>query len=239
MTHHVKRYLIVNADDFGQSHGVNRGIVKAHHCGIVTSASLMIRWPAAHEAAAYARAHPHLGLGLHVDLGEQAYRDGDWIPRYKVVPLDDKSAIAGELSRQLQIFRGLVGRYPSHLDSHQHVHLREPTRTVLIETAHALAIPLRHYCPSISYRGDFYGQTAEGKPLPEAISVNRLIHLLATLPPGYTELVCHPSAGSDLDTTYRDERAVELQVLCDPQVRAAIKTLEIELRSFWDLPSAN
>ena len=51
----LKRYLIVNADDFGQSHGVNRGIIEAHERGVVTSASLMVRWPAARKAAAYAR----------------------------------------------------------------------------------------------------------------------------------------------------------------------------------------
>ena len=56
--------LIVNADDFGQSPGVNRGIIEAHEHGIVTSASLMVRWPAAASAAAYAREHARLGLGL-------------------------------------------------------------------------------------------------------------------------------------------------------------------------------
>jgi predicted glycoside hydrolase/deacetylase ChbG (UPF0249 family) len=236
MTEQAKRYLIVNADDFGQSEGVNRGIIKAHRCGIVTSASLMVRWPAAPAAAAYARAHPQLALGLHVDLGEQVYRDGTWTPRYTVVPLDDKTAIADEVGRQLQAFHRLMGHGPSHLDSHQHVHRREPMRTVLIEIARALDIPLRHYCPAIGYRGDFYGQTAEGGPLPEAISVARLIHILETLPSGYTELACHPGEGSDLDTTYGVERALELRVLCDPRVRAVIKAQEIELRSFRDLP---
>src|SRR4051794_16830036 len=47
------RYVIVNADDFGQSRGINRGIILAHEQGIVTSASLMVRWAAAAEAAAY------------------------------------------------------------------------------------------------------------------------------------------------------------------------------------------
>lgn len=47
--------MIVNADDFGLSPGVNRGIIQAHEHGIVTSASLMVRRAAAYQAAQYAR----------------------------------------------------------------------------------------------------------------------------------------------------------------------------------------
>jgi predicted glycoside hydrolase/deacetylase ChbG (UPF0249 family) len=54
----VTRQLIVNADDFGQSAGVNRGVIEAHENGIVTSASLMVRWPDAADAARYARPAP-------------------------------------------------------------------------------------------------------------------------------------------------------------------------------------
>jgi predicted glycoside hydrolase/deacetylase ChbG (UPF0249 family) len=233
------RYLIVNADDFGQSHCVNRGIVKAHGCGIVTSASLMVRWPGADEAAAYVREHPSLSLGVHVDLGERVFRAGEWVPLYTVVPLQDTTAISAEVCRQLDVFRRLMGRDPSHIDSHQHVHLREPVRTVLIEVARQLEIPLRHCSSDVCYRGSFYGQTAEGASLPDAISVDGLIHILETLPPGYTELGCHPADGCDLNTMYRHERLDELRVLCDPRVRNAIKTMGIELRSFKNLPNGH
>ena len=59
-----ERYLIVNADDFGQSEGINRGIITAHEKGIVTSASLMVRWDAARQAAKYAGSNRALGIGL-------------------------------------------------------------------------------------------------------------------------------------------------------------------------------
>jgi chitin disaccharide deacetylase len=231
------RYLIVNADDFGQSQGVTRGIVKAHCRGIVTSASLMVRWSAVLEAAAYAREHPSLSLGLHVDLGEKVFRAGEWVPQYSVVPLQDTTAISDEVSRQLDEFRRLMGHNPTHLDSHQHVHLREPVRTILIEMARQLGIPLRHCCPNVCYRSSFYGQTAEGTLIPDVISVNGLIHILETLPAGCTELGCHPADECDLDTMYRHERVQELRVLCDPRVRAAIKTMGIELRSFKTFPT--
>jgi len=228
----AKKYLIVNADDFGQSPGVNRGIIEAHERGIVTSASLMVRWQAAAEAAVYSREHPSLSLGLHVDLGEWAYREGTWVPLYEVVPVDDIKAVREELARQLATFRRLAGKDPTHIDSHQHTHLREPARCVLVDIARYLQIPLRHFSPVVHYRGDFYGQTVEGSPIPDRITVDELIRILAGLPPGYTELGCHPGFATDLDTMYREKRSQEVSVLCDPRVRAALVSLEIELRSF-------
>jgi predicted glycoside hydrolase/deacetylase ChbG (UPF0249 family) len=232
----AKRYLIVNADDFGQSHCVNSGIIAAYERGIVTSTSLMVRWPAAAEAAAYSRQHPNLSLGLHVDLGEWAYRGDDWVSLYQVVPIHDSTAVEDEVARQLTTFRRLVGKDPTHIDSHQHVHLHEPLRTVLTAVARELTVPLRHCSADICYRGDFYGQTAHGAPFPDAISVDGLIKILGTLPPGCTELGCHPGVGNDLDTMYCSERVEEVKVLCDPRVRSSIAAMGIELCSFLNLP---
>src|SRR5215470_4057612 len=100
----AKRYLIVNADDFGQSHSVNGGIMEAHERGIVTSASLMVRWPAASEAATYAQQHPRLSVGLHVDLGEWACQEGVWSAVYEVTPTKDAAAVRTEVARQLTEF---------------------------------------------------------------------------------------------------------------------------------------
>ena len=57
-SHGFETVLIVNADDFGLSEGVNRGIIEAHERGIVTSASLMVLRPAAASAADYSREDP-------------------------------------------------------------------------------------------------------------------------------------------------------------------------------------
>src|SRR5437764_15380237 len=79
------RSLIVNADDFGLSEGVNRGILRAFDDGIVTSASLMVRQPAAASAAGEAALRPELSVGLHLDLGEWVFRNGSWETVYEVV----------------------------------------------------------------------------------------------------------------------------------------------------------
>jgi predicted glycoside hydrolase/deacetylase ChbG (UPF0249 family) len=230
-----ERYLIVNADDFGQSPGVNRGVIAAHEHGIVTSASLMVRWPAAAAAAAYGRAHPRLSLGLHFDLSEWAFRGETWVRVYEVATEGDLQAVAEEAARQLAAFRRLVGHDPTHLDSHQHVHRKGPANAVLAELARDLGVPLRSCQSEIRYCGDFYGQTGKGASLPEAISVDRLIGILVTLPSGHTELACHPGLGDDLDTMYGRERAEEVKALCDLRVRAALTAERIELRSFADI----
>jgi len=227
-----KKYLIVNADDFGQSPGINRGVIEAHERGIVTSASLMTRWPAAAEAAAYGREHPALSLGLHVDLGEWVFREEAWRPLYEAVPLEDAAAVEAEAARQLAAFRRLVGKEPTHIDSHQHVHRGDPARAVLIETAQRLGGPLRDCTPGVHYRGDFYGQTAEGESFPAAITVAGLRKILAALPSGVTELGCHPGYGGELETMYRDEREREIRVLCHPRIRDELDALGIELVSF-------
>jgi chitin disaccharide deacetylase len=230
------KYLIVNADDFGQSAGINRGVITAHRDGIVTSASLMVRWPAATEAAVYARKHPSLSVGLHIDLGEQILRAGEWVPLYSVVPVQNESAVRDEISRQLDLFDRLVGHAPTHLDSHQHVHLREPARVILMEIARRLGVPLRNCSRQVSYCGSFYGQADDGTTSREVLSVDGLIGILEMLPPGCTELACHPAAQCDLETLYSQERLEELKVLCDPRLRTAIATMGFELRSFADLP---
>jgi len=230
------RYLIVNADDFGQSAGVNRGIIQCFEHGIVTSASLMVRWPAAAPAAEFARAHPRLSVGLHVDLGEWACRAGEWAPVYTVVTEDDAAAVAAEISRQLEQFRTLVGQEPTHLDSHQHVHRSGPARAQLLTASRTLGIPLRHF-GRVQYCGEFYGQAKDGLPWPEGISAHSLSAILAALPPGITELGCHPGLGDDVDSMYRTERAHEVQTLCDLRIREALAKEGIELRSFRDVNS--
>jgi predicted glycoside hydrolase/deacetylase ChbG (UPF0249 family) len=231
-----KTSLIVNADDFGLSAGVNRGIARAHEHGIVTSASLMVRAPHAAAAADYAHAHPRLSVGLHLDMGEWHYTGEAWIAAYEVVPLDDPTAVAAEVAAQLARFEALLGRPPTHLDSHQHVHRDEPLRTIVCEYAARLGVPLREVTPGIRYEGGFYGQAARGEPYPEGIAPATLVALLDALPPGATtELGCHPGIDDESGSSYSRERTIETATLCDPSVRAAIERNRIALRSFGSL----
>jgi predicted glycoside hydrolase/deacetylase ChbG (UPF0249 family) len=103
------------------------------------------------------------------------------------------------------------------------------------DVAQRLGIPLRHRCAGVRYCGSFYGQDEHGQSYPEAIGVAGLIQILETLPPGITELACHPAFGDDLTTMYRTERTLELTTLCDPGIRAALAQLQITLCTFADV----
>jgi predicted glycoside hydrolase/deacetylase ChbG (UPF0249 family) len=226
------RRLIVNADDFGLSAGVDRGIAQAHEQGILTSASMMVRAGHAAEAAAYAHAHPQLSVGLHVDLGEWRYTGEHWVAAYEVVDTGDAAAVGAEVAAQLERFRALTGRAPTHLDAHQHAHRTEPARTIVLEHGRTLGVPVRSFTPGLRYEGGFYGQSGKGEPWPEGISVAALCALLRALPPGATELGCHPALDDDSGSSYSAERTVETATLCDPRVRDVLREEDIALHSY-------
>jgi predicted glycoside hydrolase/deacetylase ChbG (UPF0249 family) len=230
-----QRRLIVNADDFGLTRGVNEGIAEAFEHGILTSASLMVLTRAAEDAARYATAHPTLSVGLHLDLGEWVHESGRWVAVYEVVNMEDSVAVSTELARQLALFRDLTGADPTHLDSHQHVHREEPARSAVAHAAGQLGIPARDLTSKVRYSGDFYGQTARGEPIASALTADRLARIIADLPPGTTELGCHPGRDPDLASPYRSERELEVEALTDPRVRARIEAHEIQLTSFATL----
>jgi predicted glycoside hydrolase/deacetylase ChbG (UPF0249 family) len=226
----ANRWLIVNADDLGLSSGVNAGIAEAYEHGIVTSASLMVRAAAAPAAAELARDHPQLAVGLHLDVAEWRFEAGEWQLAYARCAPDDPAAVEAECRAQLDAFRELCGRAPTHLDSHQHTHMSEPVASVAARLAAELEVPLRDQ--GIRYEGGFYGQSGKGEPYPEGIEPEHLVELIEALPPGGTELGCHPGRGADTGSPYEAERERELHALCDPRVAAAVERAGVELRSF-------
>jgi hopanoid biosynthesis associated protein HpnK len=133
-------YAIVNADDFGLSPGINRGIMEAHCDGILTSASLMAVGDAFEEAVAFARDYPSLSLGVHLTLVEGSpvlppdkvpslvTTDGRFCQSLRMFLLkwltaqirmeDVKKEFAAQIEKTMD--RGVR---IDKLDSHMHVHL--------------------------------------------------------------------------------------------------------------------
>ena len=214
------KWLIINGDDFGASRGINRGIIQAHHDGILTSASLLVNRPASVEAAALARQHPGLSLGLHLEL------DGGDL---------DEGGVAAQCERQLARFRELTGERPTHVDSHHDVHRDPHVLPHVLALARRAGAPVRGHS-GVRHLEKFYGRWG-GATHPEQIGVEGLLRLLdAEVREGVTELSCHPGyVEPGYRSSYLVERELELRTLCDARVRQAIRDRGIRLMGFRDL----
>lgn len=222
----MARSLIVNADDLGASEGVNRGIVECHCHGIVTSASLMVTGAAVHDAVALAGKLPNLAIGLHFDVFGEDERKFD---------LTDVPAIRAEFAGQLERFESLLGRLPTHLDSHRHVH-REPRLLPLFrELVEPFGLPLRGD-GQVRYVGHFYAQWEWKVTDLARVSVAHLLELLRThVREDWTEIACHPGYRSPgYRAVYLHEREAEVRTLVDPRVRQAVTEEGIRLASYAD-----
>lgn len=139
MFHASMKQLILNADDFGMTRGVNRGIIRAHREGILTSATLMANGEAFDDAVERAHANKELGVGCHLVLvGGQcvAPKDSvasltdaegnlpDSLPRL-VARLSSGIIRSEEIERELRAQISKIraaGIEPTHVDTHKHTH---------------------------------------------------------------------------------------------------------------------
>ena len=220
------RYVIFNADDFGASTGINRGVIEAHTRGVVTSASLMVRGRARQEAVAMAREHPSLALGLHWDVWGEDERSFD---------VGDEPAVRTEIARQLDAFVDLIGRPPTHVDSHKHAHLDERVLPVMRELVEPWGVPVRGD-GSVEFVGGFYAQWEWQVTELEHVSVGALQEILRTeTADGWTEISCHPGyRWPDFTSAYHAEREAELATLTDPAVPRTIEECGLRLASYAD-----
>lgn len=224
------RWLIVNADDFGASDGVNDGIIDSFDHGIVTSTSLMVTMPATEQAADLAASRPGLSIGIHVDL------TGEGSP--PPVNIADAHACAAEITRQLERFHSLMGGPPSHVDAHHNIYRLPHLEPLFVAAANEIDRPLREHS-SVRYFPDFYGQWDDGESHPEWIATPNLLRMLETeVTLGVTELSCHPGRFDPLfESSYHYDRELELATLIDPAVRHYIDSSDLALINYHQLPA--
>jgi chitin disaccharide deacetylase len=222
----MPKRLIVNADDFGATAGINRAIADCHRAGTLSSASLMVLAPAAEQAAALARQLPELSVGLH------------WVGDLPgaAVDTEDPAAVDAELRRQLALFEKLLGRPPTHLDSHHHLHMGDALMAIFKAAADRLGIPVRGD-GTVRFIGGFYAQWEWRVTELEHVSVAALEGILRTeVGDGWTEISCHPGyLTAELQSVYAAEREAEVRTLTDPRIAQLFAELQIELASYADL----
>jgi len=154
------RRLIVNADDFGLTAGVNRAIVEAHQKGIVTSATLMACGHRFQEAVASSKGLPRLSVGCHVVLvdGQPAsnpsdvpsLKDGESSPQFRkgltsfaLIAASgrlDPAQVEAEIAAQIIKLQS-AGLTVSHLDSHKHTHMFPSVLKGMLHAAKQCGVP--------------------------------------------------------------------------------------------------
>ena len=150
------RTLIVNADDFGLTAGVNRAILEAHAHGVVTSATLMANGAAFGDAVAAARSTPNLSVGCHVVLVDGtpvlppasvdtmvAVRSAEPDKFYSSLSAFaaramlggfDRDQLVAEITGQIRKIQA-TGMHVTHLDSHKHAHIFPEILEALVRAA--------------------------------------------------------------------------------------------------------
>ena len=245
------KILIVNADDFGLTAGVSRGILEAHRTGIVTSTTLLVN-RAIPPAQVEELKTSGLGVGVHLNLTlgtpvADPKRVPSLVDREGRFVRDANEAAARatvdeariELGTQIDAFRRIMGRFPTHLDTHHHVGRLPPVLELVLDFARALRVPVRSQDAQVRRAARALGlRTPDhfmGESGPDAYwSRERVLEHLAALPAGLSEFMTHPGYfDEDLAySRYGRQRETELAGLTDPEVRQAAARHGIRLAHF-------
>lgn len=207
----MSRRLIVNADDFGYSYSINRGIIEAHTNGTVTSTSVMVDAIAACEAKDLTN-FPDLSIGLHFELKELVN-------------------VAAELERQIEKFIAIVGRQPDHLDTHKRHTTDDGIKEVLEEYIKTHNVPVRNF--NAKHIGSF-GINSDDN------SVAQLKRSIDESTDEYNELMTHCGYSDDYlrdNSSYNDSREDELKSICNPEIRQYIQDKGLILVSWSGIVS--
>ncbi|KAF0817376.1 Cellobiose phosphotransferase system YdjC-like protein [Bacillus sp. ZZV12-4809] len=229
--------LIVNADDFGYSPGVNYGILHSFLNGIVNSATMMMNMDGTAQALIMAKQYPGLRTGVHLvltcgnpllsDCKTLTKKDGTFKSQGDLegISLDE---LEREWSAQIERFIA-AGLTPSHLDSHHHVHTREEFLPVVQSLSQKYGLPFR-VNGDMPIKGvksytdrcllDFYG---------DGIQEDYFSRLAERAEDGETvEVMVHPAFADHLlieGSSYNLQRIKELEILCSAKLPSDIKLL--------------
>lgn len=239
--------VIINADDFGLTDGVCRGIVKTIHAGGVTATTAMVCVTGAKERLrcwapeikGHIGAHLQLTSGAPI-LGRERVpslvaADGKFPARRKQIRNPRIEEIVAEWQAQIECLLCL-GIEPTHLDTHHHVHGLTVVFPAFCEIARRYSLPARSLHPQMTRELRAAGvrcvdQTLTGWYGGE-LSVKSLVQILQEGARQYLgarsfEVMCHPGLADDSLhslSRYVVEREVELATLCETNIRQELNT---------------
>jgi len=231
--------LIVNADDFGLSRGVNFAIVDAMQYGIVRSTTLMASGCAFDHAVELGKSNPELGIGIHLILtwGYPLLTDHKTLVDeqgqfHKLAYVEenvgnlDPDEIEKEFSAQIE--RVLEsGINPTHIDSHHHVHMLKENEKIIEKIANKYNLPYRGIR---AFTADFYGKELTAVQLKEIMNAHTGEDVVEIMThPAYIDAVLYR------ESSYNRSRVQEYDILTSQEILDFIRVNKIELINYGDL----
>ena len=247
--------LIVNADDYGYSSGVSRGIAVAFRQGMVTSTSVMTTHATQEELAELSLLREEgLGVGIHLNLtrgmplspGLARHLPKGFPPDPDALGKLPRPLIFQELSAQIGALIN-AGIIPDHLNTHHHLHRDPAMFDLVVELASLYRLGVRPYNDLQRARA-----LALGLPSPErvvveffgeGVSEELLLSLLrrqASSGVESVELICHPGRVDQVlaaQSSYTELRERELAILTDADLRRQVEGMGFTLATYRDLSS--
>jgi predicted glycoside hydrolase/deacetylase ChbG (UPF0249 family) len=234
--------LIVNADDFGYTRGINHAIIDCHQNGIVNSATMMMNMPGVPHAVVLAKENPKLMVGIHLVLTcgkplldnvpslvdqEGKFKKLSYLREHvSDVSLEE---LEREWSAQIDAFLA-AGLTPSHFDSHHHTHTIPEFLPVVQRLSRKYGLSCRlasdqavEGVPAFSdvFLHDFYGSTA---------TEDYFDNIASKAPDGSTvEVMCHPGYVDHAlltGSSYAIERVKETEILTTVKLPASLQLVK-------------
>lgn len=248
--------LIVNADDFGFSRGVNLGIVEGFREGVLTSTTMMCGMPGFDQAVKMAKDNKNLAVGVHLTLtaGNPIRKDlktiVDSSGKFKGINTYMMENFEEEIDpeeikkeRMSQIDKLIdAGINPSHLDSHHYVQNAGNIKEIFFELARKYDLPVRYTLntpndiKSPEKLIEYFDVIGKTKGIWKDMHLDNLIKDCITY--DVIETACHPGYVDNFileNSSYNTVRAVALKEVKDKNFVKVIEENEIELISFRDL----
>ena len=241
------RKLIINADDFGMTEGVTKGIIASHADGVVTSTTLLMNAPFTEFDLEEAKKYPCLGVGIHLAAtigrplikGAKSFTDseGNFLKLADYLRNDvevDLEELYVEWKAQIEHFIRLAQKLPTHIDSHHHVHTVSRHHNIVIQLAKEYDVPVRESEKILdtyehaTFMGDFYGAD-----LTVATLTYELVKDIEIM-----EIMCHPAYLDQKTyetTSYHLPRMKEMEILRSKELQTFIEQNGIHLITFADL----
>jgi len=251
----MSKQLIVNADDCNLTLGVTEKILRCHDQGIVSSTSLIVSLPVSEHIVEEIKKRQSLGVGLHLNItiGKPTLKHSEveslighdlffkWPDDYHAKKPDPEE-VCREFENQIELFKKIFGKLPTHLDTHHQLHRGPFFLKIVAELAEKYHRPLRR--PFFDHEKQRALQTSN-IPMTDHLfgqldaahywKREALIQALNKIPEGISEIMCHPGK-DDKDlravSSFSWGREEEAKLFASASLRKLIEKLGITLTHY-------